>query len=168
MGPPSATGLCCTACLSMRDCHSVLCSVAAAHHFPRVAPGDLASPSGALCPVQEAEEAAPSLAQHRPGLPGLRNRKAPSPKGILEPAFRSCLWKGFRISCHPPPFGEQGTWGSRTRKHREAGRGRPGDGGVWAAKTVTRPPPQPAQPQDAQTAHPAASSTAPSRQPRAP
>ena len=38
-------------------------------------------------------------------------------------------------------------WGSRTRKHREAGCGRPEDGGVWTAKTVKRPPQQPAPPQ---------------------
>ena len=31
---------------------------------------------------------------------------------------------------------EQGTWGSRTRKHREAGCGRPEEGGGWTAKTV--------------------------------
>ena len=42
---------------------------------------------------------------------------------------------------------EQGTWGSRTRKHREAGCGRPEDGGVWTAKTVKRTPQQPTQPQ---------------------
>ena len=34
---------------------------------------------------------------------------------------------------------EQGTWASRTRKHSEAGYGRPEDGGVWTAKTVKRP-----------------------------
>ena len=42
---------------------------------------------------------------------------------------------------------EQGTWASRTRKHSEAGCGRPEDGGVCTAKTVKRPPQQPAQPQ---------------------
>ena len=42
---------------------------------------------------------------------------------------------------------EQGTRGSRTRKHREAGCGRPEDGGVWTARTVQRPPQQPTQPQ---------------------
>ena len=42
---------------------------------------------------------------------------------------------------------EQGTWASRTRKHSEAGCGRPEDGGVGTAKTVKRPPQQPAQPQ---------------------
>ena len=31
---------------------------------------------------------------------------------------------------------EQGTWASRTRKHSEAGCGRPEDGCVWTAKTV--------------------------------
>ena len=42
---------------------------------------------------------------------------------------------------------EQGTWASRTRKHSEAGYGRPVDRGVWTAKTVKRPPQQPAHPQ---------------------
>ena len=37
--------------------------------------------------------------------------------------------------------------GGGTRKHREAGRGRPEDGGVWTAKTAKRPPQQPAHPQ---------------------
>ena len=68
---------------------------------------------------------------------------------------------------------EQGTWASHTRKHREAGGGRPEDGGVWTAKTVKRPPQQPAQPPvrrllgaaDAHTAHPATTSTAPAHQP---
>ena len=57
--------------------------------------------------------------------------------------------------------------GGGTRKHREAGCGRPEDGGVGTAKTVKRPPQQPAQPPtrqllgaaNAQTAHPATSST---------
>ena len=67
---------------------------------------------------------------------------------------------------------EWGTWASRTRKRGGAGRGRPVDGGMWTAKTVKRPPQQPAQPPirqllgaaDAQTAHPATSSTAPAHQ----
>ena len=67
---------------------------------------------------------------------------------------------------------EQDTWASRTRKHREAGYGRPVDRGVWAAKTVKRPQQQPAQPPvrqllgaaDAQTVHPATSRTAPAHQ----
>ena len=42
---------------------------------------------------------------------------------------------------------EQGTWGSRTQKHSEAGCGRPVDRGAWTAKTVKRPRQQPAQPQ---------------------
>ena len=63
------------------------------------------------------------------------------------------LWRGMPsasnglVGPHPGHHAEQGTWGSRTRKHREAGCGRPGDGGVWTAKTVKRPPQQPAQPQ---------------------
>jgi len=44
---------------------------------------------------------------------------------------------------------EQGTWGSRTRKHREAGCGRPEDGAVWTAQTVNRPPQPPPHPQNA-------------------
>ena len=43
--------------------------------------------------------------------------------------------------------GGGGTWGSRTRKRREAGCGRPVDRGAWTAKTVKRPPQQPTQPQ---------------------
>ena len=42
---------------------------------------------------------------------------------------------------------EQGTRASRTRKHSEAGYGRPVDRGAWTAKTVKRPRQQPAQPQ---------------------
>ena len=65
---------------------------------------------------------------------------------------------------------EQGTWASQ--KHSEAGYGRPVDRGVWTAKTVKRPPQQPARPPirqllgaaDAQTAHPATSNTAPAHQ----
>ena len=67
---------------------------------------------------------------------------------------------------------EQGTWGSRTRKPREARCGRPEDGGVGAAKTVKQPRQQPAQPPirqllgaaDTQTTHPATTSTAPVHQ----
>ena len=40
---------------------------------------------------------------------------------------------------------EQGTWAAQ--KHSEAGYGRPVDRGVWTAKTVKRPPQQPAHPQ---------------------
>ena len=65
---------------------------------------------------------------------------------------------------------EQGTWASQ--KHSEAGYGRPVDRGVWTSKTVKRPRQQPAHPQyanywaaDAQTAHHATSSTAPTHQP---
>ena len=66
---------------------------------------------------------------------------------------------------------EQGTWASQ--KHSEAGDGRPVDRGVWAANTVKRPRQQPAHPPirqllgaaDAQTAHPATSSTAPAHRP---
>ena len=40
---------------------------------------------------------------------------------------------------------EQGTWAAQ--KHSEAGYGRAVDRGVWTAKTVKRPPQQPAHPQ---------------------
>ena len=74
-------------------------------------------------------------------------------------------WPGQRVE-------EQGSWASRTQNHSEAGYGRPVDRGVWTAKTVKRPRQQPAQPPirrllgaaDAQTAHPATSSTAPTHQ----
>ena len=66
---------------------------------------------------------------------------------------------------------EQGTWGSRTRKHREAGCG-PEDGGVWTAKNSQTTPAttstssirQLLGPADAQTAHHTTSSTAPAHQ----
>ena len=72
-------------------------------------------------------------------------------------------WPGQRVE-------EQGTWASQ--KHSEAGYGRAVDRGVWTAKTVKRPPQQPAQPPirqllgaaDTQTAHPATFSTAPTHQ----
>ena len=68
--------------------------------------------------------------------------------------------------------GQRAEEASRTRNRGEACCGRPEDGGVWAAKTVKRPRQQPAQPPirqllgaaDAQTAHPATSSTAPAHQ----
>ena len=41
----------------------------------------------------------------------------------------------------------EGTWASRTQKHREAGYRRPVDRGAWTAKTVKRPRQQPAHPQ---------------------
>ena len=67
---------------------------------------------------------------------------------------------------------EQGTWASRTQKHSEAGYGRPVARGAWTAKTAKRPLQQPAQPPirqllgagDAQTAHHATFSTAPTHQ----
>ena len=68
---------------------------------------------------------------------------------------------------------EQGTWASRTQNHSEAGYGQPVDGGVWTAKTVKRPPQQPAQPPirqllgaaDTRTAPHATFSTVPTHQP---
>ena len=74
-------------------------------------------------------------------------------------------WPGQRVE-------EQGTWASRTQNHSEAGYGWPADRSIWTAKTVKRPPQQPAQPPirqllgaaDAQTVHPATSSTVPAHQ----
>ena len=68
---------------------------------------------------------------------------------------------------------EQGTWASRTRKHSEAGYGRPVDRGIWTAKTVKRPPATTSTSSirqllgsaDTQTAHHTTSSTAPAHQP---
>ena len=64
--------------------------------------------------------------------------------GWAEPRTTARSWRSVN---HPGHHAEQGTWGSRTRKHRETGCGRPEDRGVWTAKTVKRPPQQPAQPQ---------------------
>ena len=49
----------------------------------------------------------------------------------------------------PSPYiqGGGGVFWQGTRKRSGAGCGRPEDGGVWTAKTVKRPPQQPAQPQ---------------------
>ena len=71
-----------------------------------------------------------------------------------------CITSGLHLSVfelgHTPPVAtkrerveEQGTWASRTRKHSEAGYGRPVDRGAWTAKTVKRHWQQPAQPQSA-------------------
>ena len=48
--------------------------------------------------------------------------------------------------CSSAPRGSHAS-GPDTRKHREAGCGRPEDGGVWTANTIKRPPQQPTQPQ---------------------
>ena len=108
--------------------------------------------------------------------------------GVSPAAQMGCLRNrsGSPSGADPPPGGkrtyvgrpgqrmeEQGTWASRTQKHSEAGYGRLVDRGAWTAKTVKRPRQQPAQPPirqllgatDAQTAHPATSSTAPAHQP---
>ena len=122
---------------------------------------------------------------HRGGGSGLLNRHqvggvSRSPDGLFvqqerkpirgRPAVRGKGTYGVRPGqC----VEEQGTWASRTQKHSEAGYGRPVDRGVWAAKTVKRRWQQPAQPAirqllgatDAQTAHPATSSTATAHQP---
>ena len=60
------------------------------------------------------------------------------------PAVRGKRTSGGQSGQHVE---EQGTWASRTQKHREAGYGRPVDGGVWTAKTVKQSRQQPAQPQ---------------------
>ena len=75
------------------------------------------------------------------------------PDGTFRLFPRWSLWSG-------------GGGGSHTETQREVGCGRPEDGGGWTAKTVKRPRQQPAQPQyaNAQTAHPATSSTAPAHQ----
>ena len=83
------------------------------------------------------------------------------PSGALPPQnFNTCVTPDvstallFTFMDRPPPppaAGSKATCGggggSRTRKRSEAGCGRPEDGGVWTAKTVKRPPQQPAQPQ---------------------
>ena len=60
-------------------------------------------------------------------------------------AFAACDWPA-RVRGAPLLF-PWGTWASRTRKRSEAGCGRPEDRDVQTAKTVKRPPQQPAQPQ---------------------
>ena len=62
----------------------------------------------------------------------------------VEPLFCLGFWDRGR-ACARVGGGraEQGTCGSRTRKHREADCGWPEDGGVWTAKTVKQPPQQP-------------------------
>ena len=50
------------------------------------------------------------------------------------------VWPGQRVE-------EQGAWASSTRKHSEAGYGRPVDRGAWTTKTVKPRWQQPAQPQ---------------------
>ena len=100
----------------------------------------------------------------------LRAHSAPwlcPPQGTALPHPRNGQgWADFQCE------GGAGGGGSRARKHREAGCGRPEDGGVGTTKTVKRPRQQPAQPPirqllgaaDAQTAHHATSSTAPAHQ----
>ena len=63
-----------------------------------------------------------------PGAPAAQRRCSSAPRGSR--AQRATA--GARV--------EQGTWGSLTRKHREAGCGGPEDGGVWTAKTVKTTP----------------------------
>ena len=74
-----------------------------------------------------------------PGAPAAQRHRSAAPRG----SRAQWATAGARA--------EQGTWGSRTRKHREAGCGRPEDGAVWhtvwTAKTVKRPRQQPTQPQ---------------------
>ena len=80
-------------------------------------------------------------------------------QGVGRASRCSCAGRGAAVGCGDggwPDTGggaggecveEQGTWASRTRKHSEAGYGRPEDRGAWTAKTVKQPPQQPAQPQ---------------------
>ena len=72
----------------------------------------------------------------------LRNRSGSPPRG--RPAVRGKGTYGGRSGQH---MEEQGTWASRTRKHREAGYGWHVDRGAWTAKTVKQPRQQPAHPQ---------------------
>ena len=100
----------------------------------RLRPGDPAPSGPPLGPLRRPAE--------RNGGPGKR-RNLRQNRGWAEPRTTA------RSQCsvhHPGHHVKQGTWGSRTRKHREAGCGRPEDGGVWTATTVKRPPQQPAQP----------------------
>ena len=73
-----------------------------------------------------------------------QEKDPPTKPGWAEPRTTARSWCSVNHLGH---HAEQGTCGSRTRKHREACCGRPEDGGVWTAKTVKRPPQQPAQPQ---------------------
>ena len=73
-----------------------------------------------------------------------QEKEPPTKPGWADPRTTVRSWCSVNHLGH---HAEQGTWGSRTQKHREAGCGWPEDGGVWTAKTVKRPPQQPAQPQ---------------------
>ena len=100
----------------------------------RLRPGDPAPSGPPLGPLRRPVE-----------RKGPRQEKEPPKKaGWAEPRTTAGSWCSVN---HPGHNAEQGTWGSRTRKHREAGCGRPEDGGVWTAQTVKRPPQQPAKPQ---------------------
>ena len=71
-----------------------------------------------------------------------RNQQGTRPTHT-QPTEWGCVrggWLGQRVD-------EQGTWASHKRKRSEASCGQPKDGGVGTAKTVKRPPQQPAQPQ---------------------
>ena len=92
-----------------------------------------------------------------------QEQEPPTKPGWAEPRTTARAWCSVS---HVGHHAEQGMWGSRTQEHREAGCGRPVGRGVWTAKTVKRPPQQPAQPQYANCwAHHATSSTAPAHQP---
>ena len=73
-----------------------------------------------------------------------QEKEPPTKPGWAEPRMTARSQCSVR---HPGHHAEQGTGGSRTRKHRETGSGRSEDGGVGTAKTVKRPRQQPAQPQ---------------------
>ena len=86
------------------------------------------------------------------GEPDLPNLCVKSRVSAISEVLRCLCWarplgsnySGGRLGQHVE---EQGNWASRTRKHTEAGGGRPVDGGMWTSKTVKRPQQQPAQPQ---------------------
>ena len=118
------------------------------HHEPRGA-------AAAAGPVRDRARPLPRP-RRRSGLRGT----PPCPDGV-----RGRVCTPVRTSALCPTGGGGGG-------HSEAGYGRPVDRGVCTAKTVKRPPPQPAQPPirqllgaaNAQTAHPPTSSTAPAHQ----
>ena len=120
---------------------------------------------GCLPPPPSPSRAVPPHSPHRP-RPTDDSAKPP-PRSCAQRSWGTlaCVRRGGGGSFEPPK-------GGAAQKHSEAGDGRPVDRGVWTAKTVKRPPQQPAQPPirqllgaaDTQTAHPATFSTAPAHQ----
>ena len=125
------------------------------------------------------------LGQPAPSLPGARATPAQPASGgecLPQPRWAVCATgagarQGQTSREGEKTYGgrpgqrveEQGTWASHTQNQSEASYGWPVDRGAWTAKTVKRPRQQPAQPPirqllgaaDAQTAHHATFSTAP-------